>query len=95
MTNADKVTIVLLGAVVGVAIYRFFNLSEEEKQEFYDALKDRTQLLVRNTDETVETVKQYVSQIDEQPKGALADKLLIFKKMLTSLFGTEKQLVTY
>ena len=95
MTNADKVTIVLLGAVVGVAIYRFFNLSEKEKQEFYDALKDRTQLLVRNTDETVETVKQYVSQIDEQPKGALADKLLIFKKMLTSLFGTEKQLVTY
>ena len=95
MTNADKVTIVLLGAAVGVAIYRFFNLSDKEKQEFYDALKDRAQLLLKNTDETVETVKQYFTQIDAQPKGALADKLLIFKKMLTSLFGIEKQLATY
>ena len=95
MANADKVTIVLLGAAVGVAIYRFLNLSQKEKQEFYDTLKDRAQVLLRDTDETVETVKQYVSQMDAQPKGALADKLLIFKKMLTSLFGAEKQLASY
>jgi hypothetical protein len=95
MANADKVTIVLLSAAVGVAIYRFFNLSDKEKKEFYDAIKDRAQLLLRNTDETVETVKQYVSQMDAQPKGALADKLLIGKKLLTALFGSEKPLVAY
>jgi hypothetical protein len=95
MTNSDKATIVLLAATVGLAIYRFYNMTQKEKEAFYADIKDRLGVLLKNTDDTVETVKQYFTQIDEKPSGAWADKMLIFRRMLSTLFGTDEKLLAY
>jgi hypothetical protein len=93
MTNSDKATVVLLAAAVGMALYRFYNMSEKEREDFYNDIKDRVQLLLKDTDQTVDTVKQYFGQIDA--KEAWADKLLLFKGLLTRLFGTGEKALAY
>jgi hypothetical protein len=93
MTNSDKATVVLLAAAVGMALYRFYNMTENERENFYNDIKDRVQLLLKDTDQTVDTVKQYFGQIDS--KEAWADKLLLFKGLLTRLFGTGEKALAY
>lgn len=93
MTNSDKATVVLLGAAVSMAVYNFYKMNKKEKEEFYNDLKERVQFLLKDTDQTVDIVKQYFGQIDT--KEAWADKLLIFKGMLTRLFGTEEKALAY
>ena len=77
MTNPDKATVVLLAAAVGMALYKFYNMSQQERDDFYNTVKEKAQLLLKDTDQTVDTVKHYFGQIDS--KEAVADKLLLFK----------------
>ena len=89
MTNSDKISVILLGAAAGVALVKFFNMDEEEREKFFNHLKDRLQYLLKDTEGTVDTVKKHFAMIDDKPSGAWIDKMMIFKKLLTSLFGTE------
>lgn len=93
MTNSDKVTGILLGVAVGLALVKFFNMDEKEREKFYDAIKERIQLLLQNTDETAATVKQHFAEIDAKSSDQWIDKLLVFKRLLTTLFGIEGRLL--
>lgn len=90
MSRNDKITAVILGAAVALAVYRFFKMSEEERAEFFEHLKERTNQLLDNTDQTIQTVNTYIDNYNNQNENAWVDKLYIIKKMFKDLYGSEK-----
>ena len=90
MSRNDKITAIILGAAAAVAVYRFFKMPEEDRKEFFDHLKDRTNHLLDNTDDTIQKVNHYMDNYDNQEENAWVDKLYILKKMFRDLYGSEK-----
>lgn len=90
MTRNDKIAAFILGAAAAVAIVRYLKMPEEEKKEFVSHLKDRTNELLSNADQTVDQVNHFLGQYDAQSENAWVDKLYIIKKMFKDLYGSEK-----
>lgn len=90
MTRNDKIAVFILGAAAAVAIVRYIRMPEEEKREFVEHIKDRTNELLSETDQTVNKVNHFLSDYDQQPDDAWVDKLYIIKKMFKSLYGPGK-----
>ena len=91
MSKSNTIGAVILGAAAGVAILKFFNMPEEEREEFYAHLKERADKLLEVTEGTIETIKSHFAQIDEKAKEEWVDKLLIAKNLLNELFGSAKK----
>jgi phage-related protein len=80
----------ILGAAAGVALYKYYSMPREKRKEFWEAVKNTTDELLDNADETVEKVEHYVSEIQSRGKGEWIDKLYILKKMVKALYGSER-----
>jgi hypothetical protein len=85
MSKEKTVGGLLLGIVAGVALYRFFNMPQEERREFIDHLTNRAHELLDDTEGTMHQVKNHFAQIDS--KEHPVDKLLVVKNLLTELFS--------
>jgi hypothetical protein len=85
MSKEKTVGGLILGVAVGVALYKFFSMPEEERREFIDHLKNRAHELLDDTEGTMNNVKNHFAQIDS--KEHPVDKLLVVKNLLTELFS--------
>jgi hypothetical protein len=85
MSKEKTVAAILLGAVAGVALYRFYTMPQEEKEEFIDHLKARAHDLLDDTEGTLHKVQHHFAQIDTKENAV--DKLLVVKNLLTELFS--------
>ncbi|MEO6135391.1 MAG: YtxH domain-containing protein [Ginsengibacter sp.] len=90
MTNTNKVAAVILGAAIGVALVRFFKMPKEERDELYEHIKERTNDLLDNAEDTVEKVDQYIAEIESKGKNEWIDKLYLAKKMVKDFYGSNK-----
>lgn len=91
MTKTNKAAAVILGAAIGVALYRFFQMPRFERNEFIEHLKDRTLELLQNTETTVDRVDHFLGQMDNQTEDGWIAKLQIIKNMLQELYGGDKR----
>lgn len=91
MSRSNTIGAVILGAAVGVALLKFFNMPEEEREEFYDHLKNKAHDLLDDVEGTVDTVKQHFAEIDIKPKEEWVEKLIVFKRLLGNLFGSDRR----
>ncbi len=91
MTKSDKAALVILGAAAGVAIWRFFQMPSEERQQFCRHIRETTSDLLNNAEDTVEKVDHFITEIDEKGKDDWIDKLYLVKKMFKDLYGSEKR----
>lgn len=91
MTKSDKAALIIIGAAAGVAVWRFFNMPVEQRNEFYRHVKETTSELLDNAEDTVEKVDHFISQIDERGKNEWIDKLYLVKKMFRDLYGSDKK----
>ena len=64
MSKENTIGAILLGAAVGVALLRFYNMHEEERNEFISHLKNRAHELLDDTEGTMDRVKHHFAQID-------------------------------
>jgi hypothetical protein len=85
MSKEKTIGAILLGAVAGVALVKFFSMPEVERQEFYTHLKNRAHELLDDTEGTLDKVKHHFAQIDT--KEHAVDKLLVVKNLLSELFS--------
>ena len=91
MTKSDKVALVILSAAAGVAIWRFFKMPREDRQELFRHIKETTSDLLENAEDTVEKVDHFITQIDEKGKDDWIDKLYLIKNMFRDLYGSNKK----
>ena len=91
MSRSNTIGAIILGAAVGVALLKFYNMPEEEREEFYSHLKNRAHDLLDDVEGTVDTVKQHFAEIDRKSGEEWVEKFLVVKKMLVHLFGSDKR----
>jgi len=90
MRNSNTIAAVILGASAGVALLKFYSMPKEERDEFFSHLKNRTNILLDNAEETVEKVEHFMDEIKDKAEGDWMQKLLVLKKMFKDLYGSEK-----
>ncbi|MBA2562039.1 MAG: YtxH domain-containing protein [Chitinophagaceae bacterium] len=91
MARSNYIGGIILGAAVGVALLKFYSMPKEERDEFLDHLKNRAHDLLDDAEGTVEQVKQHFAEIDAKQSNELVDKLFVFKRLLSNLFGSERR----
>ena len=90
MTKSNKIAAIILGAAGGFALIKFLNMPQEERNDFYRYLKNKTHDLLDNAEETVEKVEHYMDEFKEKGEDEWIDKIYILKKMFKNLYGTDK-----
>ena len=90
MAKTNNVAGIILGAAAGVALFKFFSMPKERREEFCSHLKTRTNQLLDNAEETVEKVEQFMDEYKAKGENDWIDKLYIFKKMFKNLYGSDK-----
>jgi len=90
MAKSNTISAVILGAAAALALLKFFNMPKEERDAFISHLKNRTNDLLDNAEETVEKVEHFTDEIKSKAENEWIDKLYILKKMFRELYGSEK-----
>jgi hypothetical protein len=90
MAKTNKIAALILGAAAGAAIVKFFSMPKEERKEFCTHLKNKTNELLDNAEDTVEKVERYMDEFKSKGEEEWIDKLYILKKMFKNLYGSEK-----
>ncbi|HXR82993.1 MAG TPA: hypothetical protein VN722_01705 [Hanamia sp.] len=90
MAKTNKVAAIILGAAAGVALVKFLSMPQEERNEFYEFLKNKTRQLLDNAEETVEKVEHYMDEFKEKGEDEWIDKIYILKKMFKNLYGSDR-----
>ena len=91
MAKSTTIASVILGASIGFALLKFYSMPKEDREAFYDHLKDTTNDLLDNAEDTVEKVEHFMDEIKSKEENQWLEKLYVLKKMLTDLYGTQKK----
>jgi len=91
MAKTTTIASLILGASIGFALLKFYSLSKEEREAFFDHLKNTTNDLLDDAEATVEKVEQYMDEIKLKGENEWIEKLYVLKKMFTDFYGTEKK----
>ncbi|HEY5407880.1 MAG TPA: hypothetical protein VIJ92_12370 [Ginsengibacter sp.] len=91
MAKSTTIGSVILGASIGFALLKFYSMPKEDREAFYDHLKDTTNDLLDNAEDTVEKVEHFMDEIKSKGENQWLEKLYVLKKMLTDLYGTQKK----
>ncbi len=86
MTRDDKITLLIFGAAAAFAVYKFINLPDEEREEFFEHIKDRTAELLDDPDNTVNRVNGFMGELESKGENAWVDRLCVFQKMFKELY---------
>jgi hypothetical protein len=90
MEKSNQIGAVILGAATAFAIYKFYQMSKEEREEFFSHIKKQTQELLEDADNTVEKVQHYVAEIKNKPPDQWFDKLYLLRKMFSEFYGQKQ-----
>lgn len=91
MSRNDKIAAVILGAAVTYAAIKFFSLEKEERKELCEKFKNKTNELLTDADTTVDKVNEFIEEYEEQSKEAWMDKFFVVRRMIRSLYGSDKR----
>ena len=90
MSKSNTIGAIILGAAAGVALVKFFNMPEMEKEEFCTHLKNRAHELLDDAEGTLDKVKHHFAEIDMKAKRSWVDKLFVVKRLLTRTYSVRK-----
>ena len=87
MAKSSTIAGIILGASIGVALLKFYNLPKEERDAFFDRIKKQTDYLLDNAEDTVEKVERFMGEIKDKDENEWVEKLYVLKKMFRDLYG--------
>ena len=87
MQKSNQIGAIILGAAAALAVYKFYQMSKDERKELFDEIKDKTQVLLEDADNTVEKVQHYVAQIKDKSPDDWFEKLYLLRKMFSEFYG--------
>ena len=91
MAKTEKIAAIILGVAAGVALVKFLRMPKEEREAFYDFLKNKTHDLLDDAEDTVEKVEHFMDEFKDKGEDEWIYKIYILKKMFKKLYGTEKR----
>ncbi|MEO6221513.1 MAG: hypothetical protein ABIO81_13855 [Ginsengibacter sp.] len=94
MAKSSTIAAVILGASIGVALLKFYSLPKEERDAFFDHLKNKTDELLDNAEDTVEKVEHFMNEVKAKGEKEWIEKLYVVKKMFRDFYGTEKHFLS-
>ena len=93
MAKSTTIASLILGASIGFALLKFYSMSKEDREAFYDHLKNTTNDLLDDAETTVEKVEHYMDEIKLKGENDWIEKLYVLKKMFTDFYGTERRYI--
>ena len=93
MAKSTTVASLILGASIGLALLKFYSMHKEDREAFFDHLKNTTNDLLDDAETTVEKVEHYMDEIKLKGENDWIEKLYVLKKMFTDFYGTERRYI--
>jgi phage-related protein len=90
MSKTSTIASIILGASIGVALVKYYSMTEEEREAFWERIKNITDELLDDAEHTVEKLEAYFDEIKSKGEDNLVEKLYVVKKMLKDLFKMEE-----
>lgn len=87
MQKSQQIGAVILGAAAAYAIYKLYQMPKHEREQLVNRIKDKAQVILEDSDKTVEKVQHYVTQMKGTEPDQWLDKLYLLKKMFNEIFG--------
>ena len=91
MQKSNYIGGIILGAATALALYKFYSMPEEDRDELLKTIKKRTLELLDDAENTVEKIEHYVADIKSKGEHGWIDQLYTVKKMLRELYGTAQR----
>ena len=85
--NAKHIATFLLGAAAGAAIMKYQSMTPEEQEELMTKLKDQANNLKDEAEKATETVKTYMTELQEKGMASLKDFMGNAEKNMGDIFG--------
>jgi predicted RecB family endonuclease len=90
MAKTSTIASIILGASIGVALVKYYTMTEKEREAFWKKVKSITEDLLDDAENTVERVEAYIGEIKSKGENNLIEKLYVVKKMLKDMFKMEE-----
>ncbi|MBL7728603.1 MAG: hypothetical protein JNM68_12990 [Dinghuibacter sp.] len=91
--NAKHIATFLLGAAAGFALCKYMNMSDEEKEQFMNNLKNKANNVKDEAEGAVHKAKEYFEELKDKGADALKEHLSDAEKMIKDLFGKGEKAV--
>jgi hypothetical protein len=91
MAKSTTIASLIIGASIGYTLLKFYSMSKEDRQAFFDHLKNTTNDLLDDAETTVAKVEHYIDEVKSKGEKEWLEKLYVLKKMFIDLYGTQKK----
>jgi gas vesicle protein len=89
--NAKHIATFILGAAAGVAMAKYFGMTEEEREKLFANLKEKASGLKGEAEDAFDKAKDYFEELKTKGADALKDHLAEAEKMMQDLFNKNKE----
>ena len=87
MVNAKHIATFLMGAAAGAALMKYNSMTPEEQQALMDKLKKQANDLKDEAEKTTDTVKNYMTELQEKGMASMKDYIGETEKLFQDLFS--------
>lgn len=91
--NAKHIATFLLGAAAGFALYKYMNMTDEEKEKFMGDLKTKANNVKEEAEGAVHKAKEYFEELKDKGAEALKEHMGDAEQMIKDLFGKGEKAV--
>jgi hypothetical protein len=85
--NAKHIATFMLGAAVGLALAKYMNMTDEEKDKMMNDIKDKANGFREEAETAVGKAKDYFEELKTKGAGAMKEHLAEAENMVNDLFG--------
>ncbi|SDD76406.1 hypothetical protein [Niabella drilacis] len=89
MVNNKHIATFILGALAGLAAGKYTSMSEEEKEQMMNNLKEKANKLKEDASKSAEQAKDYFSELATKGMDSLKEHFPGAEKWMSDLFGNK------
>jgi ElaB/YqjD/DUF883 family membrane-anchored ribosome-binding protein len=85
--NAKHIATFMLGAAVGLALAKYMNMTDEEKDKMMNDIKDKANGFREEAEGAVSKAKDYFEELKTKGASAMKEHMAEAENMVNDLFG--------
>ena len=84
--NSKHIATFLLGAAAALAVTKYMNMTDEEKDKLSQDIKDKANSFRDDAESAVQKAKEYFEELKQKGSSVLKDNLADVEKTINDLF---------